>query len=76
MAPGGVLLIVGHAGFPSWEHDHADMELPTTDEVLASLDLAEGEWDVLVSAEHERVQNDPDGNPTTRTDNALKVRRR
>lgn len=76
VAPGGVLLIVGHAGFPAWEHDHADMELPTTEEVLASLELPEGEWDVLVSAEHERVQNDPDGNPTTRTDNALKVRRR
>ncbi|MFJ8886858.1 SAM-dependent methyltransferase [Streptomyces sp. NPDC102402] len=75
VSPGGVLLIVGHAGFPSWEHDHPDVELPTTDEVLASLELPEGEWEVLVSAEHERVQNDPDGNPTTRTDNALKVRR-
>ncbi|MER5893552.1 class I SAM-dependent methyltransferase [Streptomyces sp. NPDC001876] len=75
VAPGGVLLIVGHAGFPSWEHDHPDVELPTTDEVLASLELPDGEWEVLVSAEHERIQNDPDGNPTTRTDNALKVRR-
>ena len=59
----------------SWEHDHADMELPTTDEVLASLQLPEADWEVLLSAEHERVQNDPDGNPTTRTDNALKIRR-
>lgn len=42
VAPGGVLLVVGHAGFPSWEHDHPDMELPTTDEVLASLELPEG----------------------------------
>lgn len=75
VAPGGVLLIVGHAGFPSWEHDHPDMELPTTDEVLVSLELPEGEWEVLLSEEHERIQNDPDGNPTTRTDNALKVRR-
>ncbi|MEV8227592.1 class I SAM-dependent methyltransferase [Streptomyces sp. NPDC079167] len=75
VAPGGVLLIVGHAGFPSWEHDHPDMELPTTDEVLASLELPDGEWEVLLSEEHERIQNDPEGNPTTRTDNALKVRR-
>ncbi|WP_406391902.1 SAM-dependent methyltransferase [Streptomyces sp. NBC_00887] len=75
VAPGGVLLIVGHAGFPSWEHDHPDVELPTTDEVLASLELPDEEWEVLLSAEHERIQNDPDGNPTTRTDNALKVRR-
>ncbi|MFG2567547.1 FAD-dependent oxidoreductase [Streptomyces sp. NPDC048567] len=76
VAPGGVLLIVGHAGFPAWDDRHADMKLPTPDEVLASLELPEGEWEVLVSEEHERVQNDPDGNPTTRTDNALKVRRR
>ncbi|MFJ3700294.1 MULTISPECIES: cyclopropane-fatty-acyl-phospholipid synthase family protein [Streptomyces] len=75
VAPGGVLLVVGHAGFPSWEHDHPDMELPTTDEVLASLELPEGEWEVLLSEEHERIQNDPEGNPTTRTDNALKLRR-
>ncbi|MFF5723739.1 class I SAM-dependent methyltransferase [[Kitasatospora] papulosa] len=75
VAPGGVLLVVGHAGFPSWDHDHPDMELPTTDEVLASLELPEGEWEVLLSEEHERIQNDPEGNPATRTDNALKVRR-
>lgn len=75
VAPGGVLLVVGHAGFPSWEHDHPEMELPTTDEVLASLELPEGEWEVLLSEEHERIQNDPEGNPTTRTDNALKLRR-
>ncbi|WNI22254.1 bifunctional NAD(P)/FAD-dependent oxidoreductase/class I SAM-dependent methyltransferase [Streptomyces sp. ITFR-16] len=76
VAPGGVLLVVGHAGFPAWDHDHQDMKLPTPDEVLASLVLPEGEWEVLLSEEHERVQNDPDGNPTTRRDNALKVRRR
>lgn len=75
VAPGGVLLIVGHAGFPTWEHDHPDVELPTTDEVLASLELPEGDWEVLLSEEHERIQDDPEGNPTTRTDNALKVRR-
>ncbi|MFF1926138.1 SAM-dependent methyltransferase [Streptomyces sp. NPDC058221] len=76
VARGGVLLVVGHASFPAWEHDHADMHFPTPDEVLASLELPAGEWDVLLSEEHERVQNDPDGNPTTRTDNALKMHRR
>ncbi|MFJ8860732.1 SAM-dependent methyltransferase [Streptomyces sp. NPDC102451] len=76
VAPGGVLLIVGHAGFPTWEKNpHPEVHLPTTDEVLESLELPEGRWEVLLSAEHERIQNDPDGNPTTRTDNALKVRR-
>jgi SAM-dependent methyltransferase len=76
VAPGGVLLIVGHAGFPAWEHNHhPEVEFPTTDDVLASLELPEGEWEVLLSDEHERVQNGPDGQPTTRTDNALKIRR-
>ncbi|MEV7969487.1 class I SAM-dependent methyltransferase [Sphaerisporangium sp. NPDC088356] len=75
VAPGGVLLIVGHAGHPSWEHDHPDVHLPTPEEVFESLDPREGEWEVLLSDEHERIQNDPDGQPTTRTDNTLKIRR-
>ena len=77
VAPGGVLLIVGHAGFPSLGgRPHPDVDLPTPQEVLGRLDLPEEEWEVLVSEEHERIQNDPSGSPTTRTDNALKVRRR
>lgn len=77
VAPGGILLVVGHAGFPHWEKNpDPTVAFPTPEEVLASLEPAPGEWEVLLSGEHERVQNDPDGNPTTRTDNALKVRRR
>ncbi|WP_299534157.1 cyclopropane-fatty-acyl-phospholipid synthase family protein [uncultured Streptomyces sp.] len=76
VAPGGVLLVVGHSGFPTWEKNpDPSVHLPGPDEVLASLELAPGAWQVLLCAEHERVQNDPDGNPTTRTDNAVKVRR-
>ncbi|MEV4531293.1 FAD-dependent oxidoreductase [Streptosporangium sp. NPDC049304] len=76
VAPGGTLLIVGHAGFPAWEHNpHPDVHLPTPQEVLESLELTEGEWEVLLCEEHERIQNDPEGQPTTRTDNVLKVRR-
>ncbi|MFF5114412.1 FAD-dependent oxidoreductase [Streptosporangium sp. NPDC000509] len=76
VAPGGTLLIVGHAGLPAWEHNpHPDVHLPTPQEVLESLELPEGEWEVLLCEEHERIQNDPEGQPTTRTDNVLKVRR-
>ncbi|MGW2277520.1 FAD-dependent oxidoreductase [Streptomyces sp. NPDC001770] len=76
VAPGGILLVVGHVGFPHWEKNpDPAVRFPTPDEVLAQLEPAPGEWEVLLSGEHERVQNDPDGNPTTRTDNALKVRR-
>jgi hypothetical protein len=77
VAPGGMLLVVGHAGFPPWEDDpHPGVHLPTPQEVLEDLDLPDKEWEVLVCEEHERIQNDPGGRPVTRTDNALKVRRR
>ncbi|TXK40847.1 FAD-dependent oxidoreductase [Nonomuraea sp. C10] len=75
VAPGGVLLIVGHAGWPSWQDDHPDVHLPTAREVLDSLELAEGEWEVELCEEFERAQDAPDGTPGTRTDNVLKIRR-
>jgi SAM-dependent methyltransferase len=78
VAPGGVLLIVGHSGIPHWaqhdNHDH-DVHLPTPQEVVDSLDLPHGQWEVLVSEEHERTQKRPDGQPDTRTDNTVKIRR-
>ncbi|MFB7291911.1 SAM-dependent methyltransferase [Actinacidiphila glaucinigra] len=76
VAPGGVLLVVGHAGFPAWETDpHPEMHFPTPDEVLESLGLPDGEWEVVLTDVHERIQNDPDGRPTTRVDNTLEIRR-
>ncbi|MCQ0013202.1 hypothetical protein [Actinomadura madurae] len=77
VAPGGVLLIVGHAGPPPWDPDaHGGVHLPTPEEVRLSLRLPDGAWEVLRSGEHERVQTAPDGRTMTRTDNALKLRRR
>ncbi|MEV0780697.1 class I SAM-dependent methyltransferase [Streptomyces sp. NPDC050433] len=77
VAPGGVLLIVGHAGLPHWESQpHPEVHLPTPGEVVESLELPDGEWEVLLSEEHERIQIRPDGQPDTRTDNAVKIRRR
>ncbi|MBR7675103.1 SAM-dependent methyltransferase, partial [Streptomyces daliensis] len=65
-----------HSGFPEWHPGpHPDVHLPTPDEVVESLALPEGEWEVLVCAEHERVQNNPEGRPATCTDNTVKVRR-
>jgi hypothetical protein len=51
------------------------VHLPTPQEVLESLDLQEGAWEVLVAEEHGRTQTAPDGRTVTRTDNTLKVRR-
>lgn len=76
VAPGGVLLIEGHCGWPSWQtNPHPDVHFPGPREVVDSLELPEGQWDVLVCAEHERTQTDPDGNTTTRIDSTVKIRR-
>lgn len=77
VAPGGTLLIVGHASAPPWDPDaHQGVHLPTATEVLESLALPDGDWDVLRAGEHERAQTAPDGRVMTRTDNALHLRRR
>ncbi|MFD5148412.1 class I SAM-dependent methyltransferase [Streptomyces sp. NPDC058401] len=76
VAPGGILLVVGHAGWPSWQEDRPEVDFPTPDEVVAQLELEAGAWEVLLAEEHVRAQNQPDGRPGTRTDNAVKVRRR
>jgi SAM-dependent methyltransferase len=76
VAPGGVLLVVGHAGFPSWEHNHhPEVHFPTPQEVLEALDLPDEHWEVQLCEEHQRSQTGPDGQPAIRTDNTLKVRR-
>ncbi|MFD1939470.1 FAD-dependent oxidoreductase [Nonomuraea mangrovi] len=74
VAPGGVLLVVGHADAGP-RHPHSDLRLPSADEVLSSLELADGQWEVLVCGEHERIQTGPDGRPAGRTDTVVKVRR-
>ena len=40
VAPGGTLLIAGHAPSP----EHPEAPFPTADEVVAGLDLPAGEW--------------------------------
>lgn len=74
VAEGGRLLIVGHARPPPWEPENKQV-LPTPEEVHASLDLRDDEWEVLLSGEQERTQLDPHGEHVHRTDNALLVRR-
>lgn len=76
-----MLLIVGHAGWAPWQDVEAmdaaqrAVRFPTPDQVVAELELPEGTWEVLLAAEHVRVQDMPDGTPGTRTDNAVKLRR-
>ncbi|MEU8887667.1 class I SAM-dependent methyltransferase [Streptomyces sp. NPDC048442] len=78
VAPGGTLLIVGHAGWASWQQENpplADVHFDTPDELVTALELGDGGWELLITAEQERIQNAPDGTPGTRTDNTVMARR-
>ncbi|MFG2227237.1 class I SAM-dependent methyltransferase [Streptomyces sp. NPDC048644] len=77
VAPGGLLLIVSHAGPPFWDHDLApDLHFPTPEEILTTLDLPAGQWEVQVSGVYQRPATSPAGESGTRTDSTLKLRRR
>ncbi|WP_330296335.1 class I SAM-dependent methyltransferase [Streptomyces sp. NBC_00503] len=75
VAPGGILLVVGHAGWASWQQDRPEIDFPSAEEVVDRLELEAGAWEVLLAEEHVRAQDRPDGRPGTRTDNVVKVLR-
>ncbi|GAA5138895.1 class I SAM-dependent methyltransferase [Pseudonocardia adelaidensis] len=76
VAPGGVLLVAGHAGWPSWQEvPPFEHHFPTTGEVLGALELEPRRWVVELEEVVERELPDPDGRPGHRTDNVLRVRR-
>ena len=76
VAPGGRLLIAGHAGWPSWMQEPPfDHHFPTTGEVRAALDLEPGRWHVEVDEVVVRELTAPDGQRGRRDDNVLHVRR-
>ncbi|SEO50067.1 Methyltransferase domain-containing protein [Actinacidiphila rubida] len=76
VAPGGVLLIVGHADLPPWAPtpDH-EVGFPSATEVHRDLALPDASWDVLVAAAVDRPATAPDGTPAHLTDSILKLRR-
>lgn len=85
VAPGGLFVIVGHAGLPHWvtvddaAHAHAE-SLPAPADVLASLfapdsPLSEPEWTVITSALIERTATAPDGSTGPITDSVVTLRR-
>ncbi|MDQ3630740.1 MAG: methyltransferase domain-containing protein [Actinomycetota bacterium] len=75
VAPGGTLLVVGHAGPPSWaRHDHG-IDFPTPQEVLDGLALPAARWALRRSDVVTRQVLGPDREPGTRTDNVLRVER-
>ncbi|MEW2415161.1 class I SAM-dependent methyltransferase [Streptomyces sp. NPDC046866] len=77
VAPGGILLVVGHGGWATWQQQEVRpaIDFPTPDEVLAQLELPEGAWEVLRAEEYVHEHTSPDGHAGTRADNTVKVRR-
>lgn len=75
VAPGGVLLVVGHAEVPSWHEGHSSVRLHSTAEVVAELDLQAPRWWVDVEDRVVREATGPDGRPGTAADNVLLARR-
>jgi hypothetical protein len=71
------LLIVDHAGPPPWAsklaHHH---EFPSAEEVVASLELDDGEWERVRVEAVERQATGPDGQQGTLVDNVIVLRRR
>jgi len=77
VAPGGTLLVVGHAGPPPWATEHiAHAHFPTPDEVHASLELASSEWEIVTAGLVARAAIGPDGEPAELDDSVLVLRRR
>ena len=79
VAPGGILLIVGHAGVPHWAthtpHEGEVVELPSPHEMLAALHLDLSQWTVLTQALVERPVTAPDGSTGMIDDSVLTLRR-
>jgi len=76
VAPRGVLLVVGHADPPSLaSHPHPHVSLPNPQQVLEGLALPSGQWELQRSDEHEHISTGPDGQPATRKNNTLRLRR-
>jgi SAM-dependent methyltransferase len=76
VAPGGRLLIVGHAEPPPWaaHYAHAVHAFPSPAEELAGLRRDDG-WEVLVCEVRSRTGTGPDGEQGVLRDNVLVMRR-
>lgn len=78
VVPGGSLVVVSHGGPPPWvgpDHPYAQVPLLSADELVAALDLGDG-WQVVRAEVVDRPMTDPDGNPCTRPDHVVHLRRR
>ncbi|MFB6555484.1 class I SAM-dependent methyltransferase [Streptomyces sp. NPDC056405] len=76
VADGGTLLIVMHAGWPSWQAEPPfDAVFPTLDGVLDELALPDGEWTVDTKETVRRPSASPEWVDGFREDNVWRLRR-
>ncbi|WP_171165941.1 bifunctional 2-polyprenyl-6-hydroxyphenol methylase/3-demethylubiquinol 3-O-methyltransferase UbiG [Streptomyces sp. I05A-00742] len=75
VAPGGVLLFVGHGEFPGRRHAHEDVRYPTPEELMEAMGLPSPDWRVEVRESPRREETGPEGQVGIRTDHVLRVRR-
>ncbi|MDQ0791133.1 bifunctional 2-polyprenyl-6-hydroxyphenol methylase/3-demethylubiquinol 3-O-methyltransferase UbiG [Streptomyces sp. B3I8] len=76
LAPGGTLLIVMHAGWPSWQEEPPfEAEFPTLDGLLQRLALPEEEWVLETKETLRRPSPSPDGVRGYREDHVWRLRR-
>lgn len=76
VAEGGTLLIVMHAGWPSWQSEPPfEAEFPTLRGVLDELALPEAGWSVETLETVRSVHVSPDGVEGFRDDNVWRIRR-
>ncbi len=76
VAPGGLLVVVGHGEFPPWSsHPDDGTVLPTPHDVFTALALPEDDWTVLTCALVDREATGPEGTSATLVDSVLTLRR-
>jgi SAM-dependent methyltransferase len=76
VAEGGTLLIVMHAGWPSWQSEPPfEAEFPTLEGTLAELALPEQRWTVQTMATVRKESVSPEGVVGFRDDNVWRIRR-
>lgn len=83
VAPGGVLLVVGHADFPPWSRhhqpepdegaEHVPPRFPPPEVVIEEAEL--GGWEILAAENWAREVTSPEGERAVIHDSILKARR-
>lgn len=74
--PGGLLVVVDHGAAPPWAPQHVqDHVFLGVDEVLASIDLGDGQWDQVQAEAVQRDAVGPDGKQAQLIDNLIVLRR-